>query len=228
MKAKRIISLLLVVATLFSISVFATNAAAVSLPAKGVANAQKVKSVMQRLGYSKNHIIGLESVITCESRFDTYSVECIYDEPFKIGHKKTVAKQCGYYVDTYTKKLGIDCPLSGHYKGGVGLLGFSRKANSALMSFAKAKKLNWYSIDAQTAYLLGKYNNKIFATYKKKTFKTPVSAANWLIDNLMRPSPAVAKSERAQIKPVVQYFVSKYSSWKYNKAYADKVIKLMK
>ena len=187
-------------------------------------NAKKFYSVANQLGFDDVHVAGMLGNFTAEGGLDPYTIECIYDEPFKIGRRKKVAIDCNFWLDTYTNKLGISYSYAGHYKAGIGIAGFTAEANDELRSYAKKLNKDWWDIGVQTAYALTKFSESRTATYKHTKYSTPEEAAYDFCYDWERPAASAAASSIGKRKSSARTYYNKIKSWTVDTSYANSII----
>lgn len=107
--------------------------------------AQDAYSVLSYAGMSDENISGILGNWSAESGMDPTGVERIYDEPYEIGPKKQVqwdATSAEYPAGFANQPTGI----------GLGQWTWDRATK--LIEFAEEKNLDWYTVEAQLAYMM--------------------------------------------------------------------------
>jgi hypothetical protein len=112
------------------------------VPANTEANAKAVYSVLKSWGMSDENIAGILGNWSQESGIDPTSVEGIHNEPYRIGPRKQAA-----WDDEFTH-------IPGQSHGGIGLGQWSNGRTPMLLNYAQSKGLDWYTIEAQLAFMV--------------------------------------------------------------------------
>lgn len=140
-------------------------------------NAQKVYSVLKTWGMPNENIAGILGNWSQESGIDPTSVEGIYDEPYTIGPRKQAA-----WDGNFTQ-------IPGQEHGGIGLGQWSNGRTPMLLDYAKSKGLDWYTIEAQLAFMAQGDNPSDVAAFKamiKTSQGSPGRAAVYFHSNWER------------------------------------------
>lgn len=112
------------------------------VPANTEANAKAVYSVLKSWGMADENIAGILGNWSQESGIDPTSVEGIHNEPYRIGPRKQAA-----WDDEFTH-------IPGQSHGGIGLGQWSNGRTPMLLNYAQSKGLDWYTIEAQLAFMV--------------------------------------------------------------------------
>ncbi|WP_247040347.1 phage tail tip lysozyme [Arthrobacter rhizosphaerae] len=118
------------------------NGPGAEVPASTEANAKAVYSVLKSWGMSDENIAGILGNWSQESGIDPTSVEGIYNEPYRIGQRKQEA-----WDNEFTH-------IPGQSHGGIGLGQWSNGRTPMLLNYAQSKGLDWYTIEAQLAFMV--------------------------------------------------------------------------
>lgn len=124
------------------------------IPANTEANARVVYSVLSSWGMPEENIAGILGNWSQESGIDPTSVEGIYDEPYRIGPRKQAVWDGGF------------THIAGQSHGGIGLGQWSNGRTPMLLDYAEAKELDWYTIEAQLAFMVEGDNPSDVAVFK--------------------------------------------------------------
>lgn len=106
------------------------------------ANAKRVYSVFKTWGMSDANIAGILGNWSEESGIDPTSVESIFTEPYRIGPRKQAA-----WDGNFTH-------IPGQAHGGIGLGQWSNDRTPMLLDYAESKGIQWYTIEAQLAFMV--------------------------------------------------------------------------
>ena len=117
-------------------------------------NAKAVYSVLSSWGMPDENIAGILGNWSQESGVDPTSVEAIFDEPYRIGPRKQAA-----WDRAFTH-------IPGQSHGGIGLGQWSNSRTLKLLHYAETKGLDWYTIQAQLAFMVEGDNPSDVAVFK--------------------------------------------------------------
>ncbi|UJW28869.1 phage tail tip lysozyme [Saccharothrix sp. AJ9571] len=112
------------------------------VPANTEANAKAVYSVLRTWGMPQENIAGILGNWSQESGVDPTSVEAIFSEPYTIGPRKKATWDGGF------------THIPGQSHGGIGLGQWSNGRTTMLLDYAEAKGMDWYTIEAQLAFMV--------------------------------------------------------------------------
>ncbi|MEU6263737.1 phage tail tip lysozyme [Saccharopolyspora shandongensis] len=138
------------------------------VPANTEANAKTVYSVLSNWGMPDENIAGILGNWSQESGIDPTSVESVYDEPYRIGPRKQAAWDGGF------------THIPGQSHGGIGLGQWSNGRTPMLLDYAKSKSVDWYTIEAQLAFMVEGDNPgdvQVFKDMIKTSLSSPGAAA---------------------------------------------------
>ena len=185
-----------------------------------LANAKSVNSVLKNAGFSNVQIAGVLGNLQKESNIDPTSVEGIFDEPFTIGSRKQKAIACNFKLGTYAPEADYDYD----YCAGIGLAGFTGPNNEELRSFATANHKNWYDLDLQIAYAIGKYSSAkwLNSTYKTTNYKNVNDATQDFMNEYERPADWAADLSGRQGYAAKWYTLM--GEWAVDVTYANSVL----
>ncbi|MFD2794666.1 phage tail tip lysozyme [Promicromonospora vindobonensis] len=117
-------------------------------------NAKAVYSVLSSWGMPDENIAGILGNWSQESGIDPTSVEAVFDEPYRIGPRKQAA-----WDGNFTH-------IPGQTHGGIGLGQWSNGRTLKLLRYAEAKGLDWYTVQAQLAFMVEGDNPSDVAVFK--------------------------------------------------------------
>ncbi|PUB32479.1 hypothetical protein C8K30_1011005 [Promicromonospora sp. AC04] len=106
------------------------------------ANAKAVYSVLSSWGMPEENIAGVLGNWSQESGIDPTSVEAVFDEPYRIGPRKQAAWDTDF------------THIAGQAHGGIGLGQWSNGRTLMLLDYAQSKGLDWYTVQAQLAFMV--------------------------------------------------------------------------
>jgi hypothetical protein len=167
------------------------------------ANAKTVYSVFTSWGMPDENIAGILGNWSRESGIDPTSVESIVSEPYQIGPRKKAA-----WAGNFTQ-------IPGQSHGGIGLGQWSNGRTMMLLDYAKAKNVDWYTIETQLAFML-QSDNPGDAAVVKGMLTTPQaspSAAAYYFHSNWERSADNASRTALRAKNAEMWF-GKMSGWK--------------
>lgn len=165
-------------------------------------NAKRVYSVFKTWGMSDENIAGILGNWSRESGVDPTSVESIFTEPYRIGPRKQAA-----WDGNFTH-------IPGQEHGGIGLGQWSNGRTPMLLDYAEAKGIQWYTIEAQLAFMVQGDNPSDAAVIRgmiTTSQGSPSAAAHYFHDNWERSADTAAM--RAQRAAVAEQWFSRMSGW---------------
>ncbi|MFD2024181.1 phage tail tip lysozyme [Promicromonospora aerolata] len=165
------------------------GAAGVGVSVNSEQNAKAVYSVLSSWGMPDENIAGILGNWSQESGIDPTSVEAIFDEPYRIGPRKQAA-----WDGNFTH-------IPGQTHGGIGLGQWSNGRTLQLLRYAETKGLDWYTIQAQLAFMVEGDNPSDVAVFKDMITTSqgsPSAAAIHFHDRWERSADnAAMKAERS-------------------------------
>lgn len=119
---------------------------------QGMENAQKLYSVMRKLGFPEDVMAVFMSHLAYESSgFDSTAVETIYDEPYEIGRRKQAAEKANFYAPRFVPDYHARFP--GVKYMGLGLSQWSNGRNRQLLDYADLVGSPWHEFGTQIAFM---------------------------------------------------------------------------
>lgn len=188
------------------------DGAGAAVSANAEANAQIVYSVFKTKGMSDENIAGILGNWSQESGIDPTSVESVFNEPYQIGPRKQ-----RYWDGNFTH-------IPGQMHGGIGLGQWSNDRTPMLLNYAQSKGMDWYTIEAQLAFMLEgdtAYDRAQLNKMVTTSMGSPSAAARFFHDNWERSADdARMMAERSAD---AEMWYAKMSGWSVDPTIADKI-----
>lgn len=165
-------------------------------------NAKRVYSVLSSMGMPDENIAGILGNWSQESGIDPTSVEGIFTEPFSIGPRKQAA-----WDGNFTH-------IPGQSHGGIGLGQWSNGRTPMLLDYAESKGLDWYTIEAQLAFMVQGDNPSDVEVFKgmiETPLGSPAAAAKHFHDKWERSADNAAMM--AEREADAEMWFGKMSGW---------------
>ncbi|WP_215544911.1 phage tail tip lysozyme [Amycolatopsis sp. CA-230715] len=184
----------------------------VVVPANTEANAKTVYSVLKGWGMPDENIAGILGNWSQESGIDPTSVESIFTEPYTLGPRKKAA-----WAGNFTH-------VPGQAHGGIGLGQWSNGRTMLLLDYARAKNVDWFTIQTQLAFMVQGDNPGDVAVFTSMiTAKQPSpSAAAYHFHGAWERSADDASRTALRARAAEMWF-ARMSGWKADGAVAGSV-----
>lgn len=168
--------------------------------------AQDAYSVLSYAGMSDENIAGILGNWSAESGMDPTGVERIYDEPYEIGPQK----QAQWDATSAEYPAGF-----ANQPTGIGLGQWTWDRATKLIEFAEEKNLDWYTVEAQLAYMMDADSGapviQKMIDGSNPGADDPVAASVYFHDEWERSADDAARKARRGVAAGEWY--AKMSSW---------------
>lgn len=177
--------------------------------------ATKVYSVLKAANMSEVNIAGVLGNLQVEGGIDSYAVEGIYGDKYKLTEKKVNAiKDMDYYC---REVLKVNKEEAYSYKGkmycGIGLVQWTGSRSYLFQEFARNCNREWYDIDCQAMFMVDKKKgdtNGALRNWQEEA--TPEAAAVYVCVNYEKPQHYTSEAVQQPRKEAAAYWYAKMNN----------------